>query len=59
MSQSSRKRRIGVSSDHENYKWWALSCTCLGMLLATVNSGTLVIALLSTEWILRRRWGLR
>src|SRR5438132_12347547 len=30
-------------SDH--YKWWALSCTSLGMLLATVNSGTLIIAL--------------
>jgi len=44
-----RKRRIGVSSDHENYKWWALSCTCLGMLLATVNSGTLVIALPDLE----------
>ncbi len=29
----------------ESYKWWALSCTSLGTLLATLNSGTLVIAL--------------
>ena len=29
----------------EQYKWWVLSCTSLGMLLATVNSGTLIIAL--------------
>src|SRR3954463_5066300 len=36
---------IGVGSDHPNYKWWALSCTSLGMLLATINSGTLIIAL--------------
>lgn len=27
------------------YKWWALSCTSLGTLLATLNSGTLIIAL--------------
>ncbi|MDX6467622.1 MAG: hypothetical protein QOI27_2662, partial [Gaiellaceae bacterium] len=26
----------------EHYKWWVLSCTSLGMLLATVNSGTLI-----------------
>src|ERR1035441_7489931 len=45
----SRNRRIGVSSDHDSYKWWALSCTSLGMLLATVNSGTLVIALPDLE----------
>ena len=42
-------RRFGVSADHEHYKWWALSCTSLGMLLATVNSGTLVIALPNLE----------
>ncbi len=42
-------RRIGVSADHQHYKWWALSCTSLGMLLATVNSGTLVIALPNLE----------
>jgi EmrB/QacA subfamily drug resistance transporter len=29
----------------ENYKWWVLTCTSLGMLLATVNTGTLIIAL--------------
>ncbi len=43
------RRRLGVSADHEHYKWWALSCTSLGMLLATVNSGTLVIALPDLE----------
>src|SRR5205807_8228554 len=30
-------------------KWWALSCTSLGMLLATINSGTLIIALPDLE----------
>ena len=34
-------------SDH--YKWWVLSCTSLGMLLATLNSGTLIIALPDLE----------
>jgi EmrB/QacA subfamily drug resistance transporter len=34
-----------VPSEHPHYKWWALSCTSLGMLLATINSGTLIIAL--------------
>src|SRR6478672_1198335 len=43
------RRRIGVAADHENYKWWALSCTSLGMLLATINSGTLIIALPDLE----------
>ena len=38
-----------MNADHEHYKWWALSCTSLGMLLATVNSGTLVIALPDLE----------
>lgn len=28
-----------------SYKWWALSCTSLGTLMATLNSGTLIIAL--------------
>src|ERR671930_1743691 len=37
--------RVGVAAEHPNYKWWALSCTSLGMLLATINSGTLIIAL--------------
>src|SRR5919202_3249539 len=32
-----------------NYKWWALSCTSLGMLVATINSGTLIIALPDLE----------
>jgi EmrB/QacA subfamily drug resistance transporter len=41
--------RPGVHADHEHYKWWALSCTSLGMLLATINSGTLIIALPDLE----------
>jgi len=44
-----RKRRLGVNAEHEHYKWWALSCTSLGMLLATINSGTLIIALPDLE----------
>src|SRR3954452_14457675 len=43
--RSSGRRRLGVHAEHEHYKWWALSCTSLGMLLATINSGTLIIAL--------------
>src|SRR5436189_6076609 len=42
-------RRPGVHAEHEHYKWWALSCTSLGMLLATINSGTLIIALPDLE----------
>src|ERR1041385_7998534 len=41
--------RPGGAADHADYKWWALSCTSLGMLLATVNSGTLIIALPDLE----------
>jgi len=41
--------RIGVHREHDSYKWWALSCTSLGMLLATINSGTLIIALPDLE----------
>jgi len=37
--------RLGVAAGHEHYRWWALSCTSLGMLLAATNSGTLIIAL--------------
>ena len=47
-----RKRfagRGGVDADHEHYKWWALSCTSLGMLLVATNSGTLIIALPDLE----------
>ncbi len=40
---------MGVDAGHEHYKWWALSCTSLGMLLATINSGTLIIALPDLE----------
>jgi EmrB/QacA subfamily drug resistance transporter len=43
------RKRVGVSAEHPNYKWWALSCTSLGMLLATINSGTLIIALPDLE----------
>src|SRR6187399_1235779 len=43
------RRRLGVGSEHANYKWWTLSCTGLGMLLATINSGTLIIALPDLE----------
>jgi EmrB/QacA subfamily drug resistance transporter len=44
-----RGRRGGVDADHPHYKWWALSTTSVGMLLATVNSGTLIIALPDLE----------
>src|ERR671938_1019364 len=44
-----RRMRAGVDADHPNYKWWALSCTSVGMLLATINSGTLIIALPDLE----------
>src|SRR5438067_12073351 len=43
------RRRPGVHAEHEHYKWWALSCTSVGMLLATLNSGTLIIALPDLE----------
>jgi MFS family permease len=39
----------GVPAGHEHYRWWALSCTSLGMLLVTINSGTLIIALPDLE----------
>ncbi len=42
-------RRFVVDAGHDHYKWWALSCTSVGMLLATVNSGTLIIALPDLE----------
>src|SRR5256885_6522093 len=41
--------RPGVHAGHAHYKWWALSSTSLGMLLATINSGTLIIALPDLE----------
>jgi EmrB/QacA subfamily drug resistance transporter len=41
--------RLGVDADHHHYRWWALSCTSLGMLLAATNSGTLIIALPELE----------
>jgi EmrB/QacA subfamily drug resistance transporter len=48
-SQDARSSRFGVEAAHESYKWWALSCTSLGMLLAATNSGTLIIALPDLE----------
>jgi EmrB/QacA subfamily drug resistance transporter len=47
--QTIARRRVGVEGAHAHYKWWALSCTSLGMLLATINSGTLIIALPDLE----------
>ena len=47
------KNRFGVSVDHDHYRWWALSCTSLGMLLAATNSGTLIIALPDLERALK------
>ncbi len=44
-----KQGRFGVAAGHEQYKWWALSCTSLGMLLAATNSGTLIIALPDLE----------
>jgi EmrB/QacA subfamily drug resistance transporter len=44
-----RASRLGVDAGHASYKWWALSCTSLGMLLAATNSGTLIIALPDLE----------
>src|SRR3954451_1456956 len=41
--------RQRVDAEHPYYKWWALSCTSLGMLVATINSGTLIIALPALE----------
>jgi EmrB/QacA subfamily drug resistance transporter len=46
---STSQTRFGVDAEHEHYKWWALSCTSLGMLLAATNSGTLIIALPNLE----------
>jgi EmrB/QacA subfamily drug resistance transporter len=46
---SPARRRPGVAADHRHYRWWALSCTSLGMLLAATNSGTLIIALPNLE----------
>lgn len=41
--------RAGVEAGHEHYRWWALSCTSLAMLLVATNSGTLIIALPDLE----------
>jgi len=52
-STNLKTRRLGVDASHDHYKWWALSCTSLGMLMATINSGTLIIALPDLERSLR------
>ncbi len=44
-----RKRFSPTDAEHEHYRWWALSCTSLGMLLVATNSGTLIIALPDLE----------
>lgn len=49
MNVKNRFSAAGVPADHEHYKWWALSCTSLGMLLVATNSGTLIIALPDLE----------
>jgi EmrB/QacA subfamily drug resistance transporter len=49
LTSTGRARSLGVGAESDNYKWWALSCTSLGMLLATINSGTLIIALPDLE----------
>src|SRR4051794_12851202 len=43
------RRRLGGAAEHPHYKWRARSCPSLGMLLATINSGTLIIALPGLE----------
>src|SRR5690348_13381395 len=42
-------RFLATRRHSAHYKWWVLSCTSLGMLLATINSGTLIIALPDLE----------
>src|SRR3954467_6223867 len=42
-------RFLRTRRNSEQYKWWVLTCTSLGMLLATINSGTLIIALPDLE----------
>ncbi|HXR29198.1 MAG TPA: MFS transporter [Solirubrobacteraceae bacterium] len=49
IASAARRSRYGVAAGHEHYRWWALSCTSLGMLLAATNSGTLIIALPDLE----------
>src|SRR3954465_6304699 len=48
-TSTTTRRRAGVEADHPHYKWWALSCTSVGLLLAAINSGTLIIALPDLE----------
>src|ERR671934_278574 len=43
-TRTTARRRVGVAAEHPHYKWWALSCTSLGMLLATINSGAFLFA---------------
>lgn len=48
-SRPAAGRRVGVAHDHPSYRWWVLSVTSLGLFLATVNTGTLLIALPDVE----------
>ena len=48
-ASAARRRLVGVHAEHPSYPWWVLSVTSLGMFLATVNSGTLLIALPDVE----------
>jgi EmrB/QacA subfamily drug resistance transporter len=45
VSRVDADRTAAETSVRGGYKWWALSCTSLGTLLATLNAGTLIIAL--------------
>ncbi len=45
LSSTSTLGGAAPKSVPNSYRWWALSCTSLGTLMATLNSGTLIIAL--------------
>nr|MBA2713276.1 hypothetical protein [Rubrobacteraceae bacterium] len=46
MEEAIRGRERGLRGHIRlEYKWSALSCTSLGALIATINGGTLIIAL--------------
>src|ERR1700743_3322048 len=48
-AQGPQRRQLGVHADHGSYKGGAPECASLGMLLATITSGTLIIALPDLE----------
>jgi len=49
LAPGSSARTLAAASMIRVYRWWVLSVTSLGMFLATVNSGTLLIALPDVE----------